>query len=70
MILEKNNLQTVQELNKPYIELLNSLTCTPKKIAIIKQNNPVAYLHHLYSTRLIGQLRNIILRYKAGYKTR
>ena len=30
MILEKNNLQTVQELNEPYVELLNSLTCTPK----------------------------------------
>ena len=29
MILEKNNL-TVQERNKFYIELLNSLICTPK----------------------------------------
>ena len=29
MILEKNNL-TVQEWNKFYIELLNSLICTPK----------------------------------------
>ena len=33
MILEKNNL-TVQEWNKFYIELLNSLICTPK-IAIM-----------------------------------
>ena len=64
MILEKNNLQTVQELNKRYIELLNSLKCTPQKLAIIKQNNPVSYLHHLYSTRLIGQPRKIILCYK------
>ena len=61
MILEKNNLQTVQELNEPYVELLNSLTCTPKKKAIIKQNNPVAHLHHLYFIGLIEQPRNIIL---------
>ena len=61
MILEKNNLQTVQELNESYVESLNSLTCTPKKIAIIKQNSPVAHLHHLYFIGLIGQPRNTIL---------
>ena len=42
----------------------------PGKQIIPKQNNPVAHLHHPYFIIVIGQHRNLILCYKAGYKTR